>query len=61
MRKFFKKGEVVNDILTVEAVNEKINPGEWVVSNSYTFDKSEIAGMGMAVGDIKSNMSRVTN
>lgn len=45
VRKFFKKGEVVNDILAVEAVNEKINPGEWVQSGSYTFDKSEIAGM----------------
>lgn len=45
VRKFFKKGEVVNDIVAVEAVNEKINPGEWVQTNSYTLDKSEIAGM----------------
>lgn len=45
VRKFYKKGEVVNDILAVEAVNEKINAGEWVQTASYTFDKSEIAGM----------------
>ena len=45
VRKFFKKGEVVNDIIAVEAVNEKINPGEWVKMNTYTLDKSEIAGM----------------
>lgn len=45
VRKFFKKGEVVNDIIAVEAVNEKINPAEWVQTNTYTLDKSEIAGM----------------
>lgn len=45
VRKFFKKGEVINDILAVESVNEKINPGEWVQTTSYTLDKSEIAGM----------------
>lgn len=45
IRKFFKKGEVVNDLSAVEAANEKINPGDWVQTNSYTLDKSEIAGM----------------
>ena len=45
VRKFFKNGEVVNDILAVEAVNEKINPGEWVQTSTYTLDKSEITGM----------------
>jgi len=45
IRKFFKKGEVVNDISAVEPVNEKINPSEWVQTTAYTLDKSEIAGM----------------